>query len=170
MDIALLRAIQWAAAQLKRISLLLILLFAACNPIRGCPESHFTLMTDSRLPRWFLLPSGYVRDDVTVELRYYVPPLSVDDVVMALVDRRHGQTLSKVTGRACWHPQIDTIKRSLQGGFERGSEPRYTIVRAAGLVEIIDHPIPGPMFRITDDPALVKEAIDSLQRGECRKE
>jgi len=87
--------------------LLAFLLCAACNPVRGCPESNFRLMPESRLPRWFVLPVGYARDDVTVKLTYYAPPVPVDDVVMELVDQRNNHTLSRITGKACWHSQID---------------------------------------------------------------
>jgi len=127
-------------------------------------------MPESRLPRWFVLPVGYARDDVTVKLTYYAPPVPVDDVVMELVDQRNNHTLSRITGKACWHSQIDGIKRNAQGGFERGSEPRYIIVSAAGKMEVIDHPASEPIFSITDDPALVQEANESLGRGECRKQ
>jgi len=157
------------ASKRLRPILLIALLGAACNPIRGCPESHFRLASDSRLPRWFSLPSGYARNEVDVRLTYYVPPVPVDDVVVELVDQRTDASLSRLTGRACWHPQIDRVQRNSQGGFARGQEPRYTIVQAAGITEVVDHPVSGPIFQITDDPALVQEANESLQRGECRK-
>jgi hypothetical protein len=150
--------------------LFIVLIFVACNPIRGCVESNFTLTEDSRLPKWFQLPAGYSRTDVIVELFYYIPPGSlVDDTVLELVGR-NGQVLAEVTGKHCWHPDIDRLKRNKWGGFDPDSEePRYVIVRVNGIMEVIDHP-GGPIFRVTDNPVLVKQAIDSLQRGECRKE
>lgn len=156
--------------RLKRTPLLLVLLMAACNPVRGCPEANFQLMPDSRLPRWFSLPPGYTRDDVTVKISYYVPWAQIDDAVIALVDERDGHTLAQVTGERCWHPQIDRIRRNAHGGFDGESGPRYTIVRAADVTEVIDHPTRGSRLRITDDPVLVQEATDSLRRGECRKQ
>jgi hypothetical protein len=161
----------WNMRMSKRVlrPILVLLLCAACNPVRGCPESTFSLAADSRLPRWFALPSGYVRQDVTVRLTYYVPPVPVDDVVMELMNLPNNRMISKLTGKACWHPRIDRIQRNSEGGFTQGSEPRYTIVRAAGIVEVIDHFSKDPIFRITDDPVLVQEANESLQRGECRK-
>lgn len=131
-------------------------------------ESEFTLEPDSRLPRWFSLPADFSRGDVTVKLTYYIPVLPVDDVVFELVDLK-GRKLAEVTGRHCWHPEIDKIKRNQHGGFDLDSEPRYVIARVNGLVEVIDHPVHGPVFQITDDPTLVKQANDSVARGECRK-
>jgi hypothetical protein len=156
--------------RLRRTPLLLILILAACNPVRGCPEASFELVPDSRLPRWFSLPAGYVRDDVIVKITYYVPWARIDDAVMELVDQRNGRILAQVTGERCWHPQIDQIKRNVNGGFDQGSRPHYTIVHAAGFTEVIDHPARDSTLRITDDPVLVQEANDSIGRGECRKE
>jgi len=163
-------AVSEKASRVKQASLLFVLLLAACNPVRGCPEANFDLVQDSRLPRWFSLPPGYARADVTVKINYYVPWARIDDAVIELVDQRNGRTLTQLTGEWCWHPQIDRIQRNAFGGFDQGVAPRYTIVRAAGVTEVIDHPARDSTLRITDDPALVQEANDSLGRGECRKE
>lgn len=161
----------WARAfRFRQTPLLFILSFSACNPIRGLPEASFDLAPDSRLPRWFLLPTGYRRDDVTVTITYYVPWASIDDAVTELADQRRGQTLVRSTGQRCWHPQIDRITRNEHGGFDRGSRPRYTIIRVADVMEVFDHPEGDSKLRITDDPVIVQEANESLQRGECRKE
>ena len=40
----------------------------------GCPEANFDLAPDSRLPKWFKLPPGLSRADVTVTMDYYIPP------------------------------------------------------------------------------------------------
>ena len=98
------------------------------------------------------------------------PPVPVDDAVMEFIDLRNGRVLAQSSGRWCWHPQIDRIKRNEHGGFDRGTGPRYTIVSVAGVMEVFDHPARDSKLRITDDPVLVQEANESLQRGECRKE
>jgi hypothetical protein len=143
--------------------ILVVLLFASCSPIRGCVESQFTLSPESRLPKWFSLPSGIARDDVTVTLKYYAPPVPVDDTVLDLT-RENGEILSEVTGQRCWHPEMKK-KRNQYGGFDRESYPHYVYVRANGIVEVIEH-ARGPTFRVTDDPKLVKEALESTR---CKK-
>jgi hypothetical protein len=134
------------------------LLIVACSPIRGCVESEFNLAPDSRLPKWFSLSGGFSRDQVSVRLTYYTPPVAVDDTVLELVDR-NGAILSKVTGQHCWHPVMNN-KRNEYGGFTAKSYPLYVYVRANGLIEVIEH-TPGAAFRITDDPVLVKQALGS---------
>jgi len=86
-----------------RLGLFLTCLFAACHPTRGCSESQFKLAADSRLPNWVNLPTGLERRDVDVELWYWGPIADVDDVTV-YVNGRHGEKISYLTGRSCWHP------------------------------------------------------------------
>jgi hypothetical protein len=137
---------------------ILTLLLLSCSPIRGCVEAEFQLAPESRLPKWFALPAGYSRADVTVKLTYYSSPIPVDNAVLELVSLK-GQKLSQVTGEMCWHP-IMSKKRNKAGGFDSDSYPHYVYVRAKGLLEVIEH-TRGPTFKISDDPALVKEATES---------
>ena len=147
-----------------KVLLIAILFITACSPIRGCVESQFTLVSESRLPRWLSLPDGYLREDVTVKLTYYVPLLPVDDAVFELVDR-NGKELNKVTGQVCWHPIMDK-KRNKYGGFNSDSEPDYVYVMANNTLEVIKH-TNGPTFAIADDPVIVQQAAESQR---CRKE
>jgi hypothetical protein len=110
------------------------------------------------LPKWASIPATYSRNDVTVKLTYYVPLFPVDNAVIEFEDR-NGKTLSSGTGEVCWHPIMEK-KRNQQGGFDPDSYPHYVYVRANGIVEVVEH-IRGPMFRITDDPALTKAAKDT---------
>jgi hypothetical protein len=155
----------------KKYLLVIALLFASCNPMRGCQESYFELQADSRLPKWFTIPARLSRNEVNVTLSYYAGPFDrVDNTVTRLVDRQ-GRTLATVTGVRCWHPTIDKIKRNKFGGFS-GEFPRYVIMRTKDTFEVFDHQPPcceGEGFRVTDEPAVVKEASDSIQRGECRQ-
>jgi len=138
--------------------LLVALLLASCSPIRGCVESQFTLEQDSRLPRWFSVPRGYTRGGVIVELTYYVTVFPVNNAVMELVNR-NGRTLAKVTGEVCWHPVMEA-KKNQHGGFNLDSYPHYAYIRADGVVEIVEH-VPGPTFRVKDDPVLLKGALEA---------
>ena len=144
---------------MNRIGLLLtLLLLAACSQIRGFIESQFTLEPDSRLPKWFSVPVGQSRSSVTVELTYYSPPWSIDDTVIELVGT-NGRTLSQLTGKVCLHPIMEK-KRNQHGGFDSDSYPHYVYIRANGVLEVIEH-VHGPTFRVTDDPMLVKAALES---------
>ena len=160
MDIKSFRQVVWA----KPKGLLIVaLLLVSCSPIRGCVESEFKLAPESRLPKWFSLPAGSSRGDVTLELTYYSSPLPVDNAVFELMGR-NGQKLSQVTGQMCWHPVMNK-KRNKVGGFDPDSYPHYVYVRAKGVLEVIEH-TRGPTFKIADDPALVKAATESKQ---CEK-
>ena len=138
---------------------IICLLFTACSPIRGCVESQFTLAPDSRLPSWFSTPSEYDRNNITVELLYYVPPHNVDNAVMNLVTL-NGKTLSTITGEVCWHP-VTTAKRNKHGGFDPDSYPHYVYLRAHGITEVFEHNF-GPTFRVKDDPALTRDALQTI--------
>ncbi len=148
----------------SKMLFIVALLLASCSPIRGCLESQFTLAPESRLPKWFSLPGGVSRGDVIVTLKYYTPPVAVDDAVLELITR-NGEKLSMVTGQRCWHPVMKK-KRNQYGGFNPDSYPHHVYIRANGVLEVIEHG-PGPMFRITDDPMLVKEA--ALESNRCEK-
>jgi hypothetical protein len=145
-----------------KLRIILITLLASCSSIRGCEEAQFTLAPDSRLPKWFSLPSGTSRSEVTVMLRYYVPTLSVDDAVLEM--KRNGKELSSITGQRCWHPQMKN-KRNQHGGFDPDSYPHYVYIRANGIIEVVEH-ARGPLFKVVDDPILVKQAVES---NHCEK-
>ncbi len=106
------------------------------------------------MPKWFSLPPGKLKNEVTVNLTYFTG----GDALFELLDAS-GKVLSKEKGRVCWHPETDK-KRNKQGGFDPNLEPTYTYVRINGVLEVIEHR-KGPIFRITDDPKLVKEAAKS---------
>jgi hypothetical protein len=115
------------------------------------------------LPKWFSVPPGYTRSDVTVELTYYVPPFPVDNAMVELVSR-NGRTLSKVTGEVCWHPVMEA-KKNQYGGFDSDSYPHYVYIRANGVVEIVER-VRGPIFRVKDDLVLLKGALEAKR---CNK-
>jgi hypothetical protein len=149
---------------IKRLFLVLFLLVSCC-PIGGCPESVLTLEPASRLPKWFMLPSGYTRSDVTVELTEYQQEFDqrhvpIDDAVFIMYDRK-GRCLVKVTGQRCWHPIMEK-KRNQHGGFDLATNPLYSYIRVNGKLEVIEH-FNGPTFSISDDAALINGAIEATQ-------
>src|SRR5439155_14799550 len=83
-------------ARILRTALGLIVLFAACNPVRGCAEAQFELAAESRLPRWFTLPAGVQRTDVSVTLTYYGPLVGSQGTATVTLRHRQGKTLNEV--------------------------------------------------------------------------
>lgn len=128
-------------------------------------ESSFTLAPVSRFPKWISLPPGYARDAVQVKLSYYSSPFPVDDAVFELTGQ-NDEKLATVTGKMCWHPEVEKKRNKSQyGSFDPDSYPYYVYVRANGALEVIEH-LQGMTFRISDDPELVKAALESK---ECKK-
>ena len=133
----------------------LLLLCVCAATLIGCqyfPESSFELAPDSRLPRWFTLPEGMLRKDVSVTMSYYMKP----------------------TGRSAVFILHDATKKELAtvGGTPRGTAtltlknpplgsppgyPSYEVVTANGIVEIIEHRRMEPLFWVTDDAAVTSE-------------
>jgi hypothetical protein len=151
-----------------RALVLVALLFASCNPLRGCVESYFELQTDCRLPRWFSVPAGMTRTDVKVTLSFVTGLFGLDNMVTRLEDS-HGRTLATVTGRSCPHPEGDAVQRNESGGFS-GETPRYTIMVTQDAFEVFDFRDKSKGVRVSDDPAVVTQASDKVRRGECRQE
>jgi hypothetical protein len=131
-----------------RLVVLSLALFAACHPTRGCAESKFTLAKESRLPRWFSLPSGVRRDGVDVSLVYYTAPLSGPPIATVTLRSSGGQTLSEVVATLRGAPQ------SLQPDSGSGPipYPMYEVLTAQGTTEVFEHRRMEPIFYITDDP------------------
>lgn len=121
----------------------------------GCeyfPESTFELANESRLPKWFTLPPGSARLDLSVTMNYYVMPWG-PDATFVLHDR-NGKVLAKVSGK-------------VQGGGALGSKglpqsdglayPCYEIITVNGTAEVIEHRKMEPTFYITDDAPFHKK-------------
>lgn len=98
---------------------------------------------------------------------YFVPPADIDNAVVEL-RRLDGRRVRTVTGRSCWHPA--TRWRTLPDGSpEAAPYPHYGIVTVDGVTEVVEHR-PDDRFAITDDAELVRMALESIARGECRRE
>src|SRR5258707_11071648 len=74
-------------------------LVAACLCLQGCglPESSFELARESRLPRWFTLPPGLSRSDVSVRLAYYSSPWG-GTATFKLLDVKRKKTMAEANG------------------------------------------------------------------------
>lgn len=138
-------------------------LVIVCLTTIGCSvQSEFRLAEQSRLPKWFASyeqerQKGAVVDltvytDSTVSMEMYWPA----DTTILFWPRR-GDSIARVNGDLRLHPREES-SRIPGGGFF--STPRYWVVTIDGVVEVLDLPEREPVFSITDDEALVQQAID----------
>ncbi len=138
---------------MKKYIIRVILTVFMATGISGCMESSFILAPESRLPKWFDVPEGLLRNELKVTMDYYAYPgqrianftLQKDDSFFRL---------KKVTGIARGkHPlKLDNPPE----GFPKGY-PSYEVITVDGITDIIEHRKMEPVFYMTDDPAVWKE-------------
>lgn len=135
--------------------LLAVTLIGTCLSFLSCeffPESTFELAPESRLPKWFSLPPGLARTDVTVIMSYFIRPTG-RTASFTLKDPKK-ENLAKVRGKQKGDFPIELKNPS--PGFPPGY-PSYEIITANGVTEVIEHRRMEPIFYITDDPAVLLE-------------
>ena len=112
-----------------------LLLCAVCV---ACAESDFRLASDSRLPRWFSLPAGLKRSDVTVRITYYIPGGPRIQLIGP-----GGSVIASVRGTDRWDP--DSERRATRGEY-----PTYSFIKVGEVEEVIEHRSPGPILYIAE--------------------
>lgn len=135
--------------------LVIACLGALCLSMSSCayfPESSFTLAQESRLPKWFTIPSGLSRADVTVRMNNYIES-SRRTATFTLLDMK-GRTLAEVKGKLRGLEPM-TLRNSRPGLPDR--YPSYEIITANGITEIVEHRKMEPVFYVTDDPVIWAE-------------
>jgi hypothetical protein len=116
------------------------------------PEATFQLAADSRLPRWFVLPTGLTGEQLSVTINYYVGLSGGTATVMLLGP--NGRVLQKVSGTL---QGFQPIRLKVQPpGFPPGY-PAYEIVTVKGVTEVVEHRGVEPTLHITDDPNVLAE-------------
>ena len=133
---------------------LLVLLCLFGSILAGCdyfPESTFELSPNSRLPKWFTVPPGMTRRDLTVTMSYYVKPTG-PDVTFELFDSRKHR-LAKLRGAFLRDPHGGRSGRELPG------YPAYEVITVNGIVDIVEHRRMEPVFYVTDDPDVWRERL-----------
>ncbi len=86
--------------RIGRMLFLFVALTIFSSAIVGCeyfPESTFELANESRLPKWFKLPPGLARPDVSVTMSYYVKPWGRTATLILHDTKNH--TLAKIDGK-----------------------------------------------------------------------
>jgi len=142
----------------RRIEIILLIFVAVAilgSAITGCeyfPEATFELANESRLPKWFSLPPGLARPDVSVTMSYYVKPWG-RTATFTFHDMKN-RTLAKIDGKV-----KDTEPLHLKSSPQSDTPgyPSFEVITANGMTEIIEHKKMEPIFYITDSPAVWSE-------------
>jgi hypothetical protein len=125
--------------------------FMALSACARLPESSFELAPDSRLPKWFTLPTGVSRSDVHLTLTHYASEPSAE----AVLSNKWHLTIAKSYGH---------VGRTLRSGHPRiGNEfdyPFYELVTINEIAEVIEHRRMEPIFSINDDP-MIRQELES---------
>ncbi len=129
------------------------------STITGCeyfPEATFRLANESRLPKWFAIPPGLARADVSITLNYYVTPRG--RTATFVLQNSKGTVLKKLHGSdSCDRPF--KLKNPPQGS--PSGYPAYELVTVNGITEMIEHRKMGPIFYISDDAAIEKDYAET---------
>lgn len=138
-------------------TLIFLLVIIASQLMPGCAESMFDLAPDSRLPRWFALPKGLTRAEVTVHETKYL-----DHSVFTLYDTSHsslwdsrGHELAQVS--AVSHGAISLSENeNAHGGYDGNPYPLYEVLTVNGITEVLEYKRMEPLFYVSDDPQVRK--------------
>jgi hypothetical protein len=152
---ALLRA---ASKRVDKYLLIVALCISTCG-ITGCVDSVNYLASDSRLPKWFTLPPGLTRADVTVVRASMDPTRRGDmkvalyhsDIKVALYKGKY-KKLAEVSGKSIWlgYFGIDVVD----------GVPEITGYKA----QMDEHGNRMPYFYVVDDPALKRRLLDEYEK------
>lgn len=140
----------------KKIILVMFFMVSLCScSLRyGFIESEFQLSSESRLPKWVDVPSGYSRKNLTMTITFYTHPF-LSKVKMVVKGPAPGYKLINETiGDQRYHPL--TKKQS------RDVYPRYIIISAHGINEIFEHKAREHILYITDDPKIISGGITGI--------
>lgn len=133
-----------------------VAIIGACSPTRWCIESSFSLSADCRLPRWFNTPSGANRLDYEVTMDYWGPLVgSTRTATVTLRDHR-GRALDSVIADMFGHEPLIIGPTPTSGRFPY---PRYELLTARGITEVIEHRRMEPIFYVNDDTDIRRKLL-----------
>jgi hypothetical protein len=145
-------SVMWKNAITLGLVMMLVTTFLSLPGCEFGPESTFELAGESRLPKWFTLPAGLSRSDVTVTAYYYVK--SSGRTSKFIMHDQKRQKLAEVTGIS---KGSEPLKLKRHRDNASSPYPMYEVVTANGITEIIEHRRMEPKFYVTDDPAVLEE-------------
>ena len=131
--------------------LLIVALCISSFAITGCVDSVNYLASDSRLPKWFTLPPGLARADVTV-------------VRAAMDTTRRGVDIKVALFKGKYKKLAEVSAKSILLGY-------FCIDVVNGVPEITgykaqndEHGNRMPYFYVVDDPALKRKLLDENEK------
>ena len=131
--------------------LLIVAICLSCFAISGCVDSVNYLASDSRLPKWFTLPPGLTRADVTVIRASMDPTQRGVDIKVALYKGKY-KKLAEVSGKSIL---LGYFRICVVNGV-----PEITGYKA----QIDEHGNRMPYFYVVDDPALKRKLLDECEK------
>jgi hypothetical protein len=124
----------------------------------GCAESMFDLAPDSRLPRWFVLPKGLMRAEVTVHETKYLDHsvFTLYDTTQSSLWDSRGHELAQVSAVSQGAISL-TKKQNAHGGYDGDPYPLYEVLTVNGVTEVLEYKRMEPVFYVSDDPEVRKK-------------
>jgi hypothetical protein len=119
--------------------------FWGCDPRYGMVDSNFKIAQESRLPKWFNIPSSLSRQDLTMDITIYVTPY--EGIIAKMVLRGPGpeyKVLSEKIGHKRQHP--------LSEKQNYNEYPHCAIIAVNEVEEVFEQRRPEAIFYVSDDP------------------
>ena len=129
-----------------------LLLLCSCDPRFGFPESMFTLAKESRLPKWYVKPENYSRDDLKIEIIYYLYVTKIVTYGPPPENKKLYEQLGSLRQHSL--SEAKAIEARKRGEFNM-IFPNYHIITVNGISEVFEHrDSNGPVayLYVTDDP------------------
>jgi len=126
----------------------IILLLVSLN-LSGCLESRFQLSSESRLPKWFAVPDGMSREDLSVQMELY-STFSGGKAVFTLSQNNKLFNISEYEITTVEQPSIRSVQLKYSPSNENGY-PRYKVITINGIRDVIELRKKEPFFYMTDD-------------------
>ena len=130
------------------LGLALFFLFVACDPKCEFIDSKFNLANESRLPKWFSVPTNHSRTDVTVTIATYSSWSGMKARVIARGPAPEYQVIFEGVGTLEIHPMTEQL------GYDK--YPLYSIVNINGIEEILEQQRPEDIVYISDDLKVIE--------------
>lgn len=153
------RITKYVAAGVAIMLLLVFLIRCSLDPTSGFDlryglcESNFNLARESRLPRWFQLPSGTERSDIGVYFVYFLSKAKI-----AATNNKTGEMFFSAVADMKYHPiTAEEIKKMKQGS----PCPWYSIISVDGVAEVAAHFELGDIVYIVEPSEVTQDVYSN---------